>query len=197
MRPYSEQILLALSKHSRLNCRQLAGHISHDYGKTKALVSYMRQNDKVMTDGEIDSLTAYSLSEKGLAEAIRIADTNGAMQTQVHHAAPAQGSTNEDAPTATQAPTPTAKPKEQRARQRPAPNSLDDLAHESLTGVSARPAADVAPIATEPVAEFPHATRFGLLNTGELVIMPGVRPLVILSPKATNDLRKVLGVALQ
>lgn len=197
MRPYSEQILLALSKHNRLNCRQLAGHISHDFGKTMALVSYMRQNDKVVTNGMIDSLAAYSLSEKGLAEAIRLADRDATAQTQVHHAAPAQSATNEDVPASTPTPRSAAKPKTQRPRQRPAPNSLDDLAHESLTSSFVRPLADVAPIATGPVAELPHSTRFGLLNTGELVIMPGVRPMVILSPEATNDLRKVLGAAAQ
>lgn len=62
---YSDQILLALAKHGRLNCQQLANQISHDSKKTTQLVSFMRTNKKVKTDGQIDGLAAYSLTDLG------------------------------------------------------------------------------------------------------------------------------------
>ncbi|WP_088147046.1 hypothetical protein [Achromobacter denitrificans] len=64
---YSDQILQALAKHGRLNCQQLATKISHDSKKTTQLVSFMRSNKKVKTDGQIDGLAAYSLTEIGLS----------------------------------------------------------------------------------------------------------------------------------
>ncbi|APX75096.1 Uncharacterised protein [Achromobacter insolitus] len=62
---YSDQILQALAKHGRLNCQQLANKISHDSKKTTQLVSFMRTNKKVKTDGQIDGLAAYSLTDLG------------------------------------------------------------------------------------------------------------------------------------
>ncbi|MFY3130688.1 hypothetical protein ACOTF1_06635 [Achromobacter ruhlandii] len=62
---YSDQILLALAKHGRLNCQQLANKISHDSKKTTQLVSFMRINKKVRTDGQIDGRAAYSLTDLG------------------------------------------------------------------------------------------------------------------------------------
>src|SRR3546814_15521622 len=80
MRPYSQQILLALEKHGRLNCRQLAGKISHEFSKTKDLVGYMRQNGTLVTDGTVDELVSYSLSDKVRAAAGRLlgAEPDGA-----------------------------------------------------------------------------------------------------------------------
>lgn len=62
---YSDQILQALAQHGRLNCQQLANKISHDSKKTTQLVSFMRTNKKVKTDGQIDGLAAYSLTDLG------------------------------------------------------------------------------------------------------------------------------------
>ena len=48
---YSDHILQALAKHGRLNTPQLAAKISCDTKKATQLVSFMRMNKKIKTDG--------------------------------------------------------------------------------------------------------------------------------------------------
>src|SRR3546814_657826 len=126
MRPYSQQILLALEKHGRLNCRQLAGKISHEFSKTKDLVGYMRQNGKLVTDGTVDDMVSYSLSYKGRAEAARLHDgvPDGATLTrQVGRSSASVGEPSADMETQQAA-------KAGRStRPKTAPNSLEDVMH--------------------------------------------------------------------
>lgn len=62
---YSDLILQALAKHGRLNTPQLAAKISCDTKKATQIVSFMRTNKKLKTDGAIDGLAAYSLTDLG------------------------------------------------------------------------------------------------------------------------------------
>ncbi|OCZ67742.1 hypothetical protein A7P23_02590 [Achromobacter xylosoxidans] len=62
---YSDHILQALAKHGRLNTPQLAAKISCDTKKATQLVSFMRMNKKIKTDGQIDGKAAYSLTDFG------------------------------------------------------------------------------------------------------------------------------------
>lgn len=62
---YSDHILQALAKHGRLNTPQLAAKISCDTKKATQLVSFMRMNKKIKTDGQIDGKAAYSLTDLG------------------------------------------------------------------------------------------------------------------------------------
>ncbi|MNU43056.1 hypothetical protein D3C71_318320 [compost metagenome] len=138
---YSDQILQALAQHGRLNCQQLANKISHDSKKTTQLVSFMRTNKKVKTDGQIDGLAAYSLTDIGSAL--------------VPGAAP------------------------RAAQPASSPSSLDDLAAAQLRparGDAASPPHHSASIGAslrndQKDQEEQHAPAFGLLNTGEFLII--------------------------
>ncbi|RIJ06036.1 hypothetical protein DXK93_01535 [Achromobacter sp. K91] len=137
---FSQQIIQALAKHGRLNTRQLAAKISYDTKKTTQLVSFMRTSKKLQTDGEIDGLAAYSLTELG--RSLILADAQ------------------------------TTRPS--------APSSLDDLAAAQLHPVKPSPAEPPSSVAWDM-----HSTAqrdlqrqaeqsspaFGLLNTGEFLIM--------------------------
>ncbi|WP_241132618.1 hypothetical protein [Achromobacter insuavis] len=136
---YSDQILQALAEHGRLNTPQLAAKISCDTKKTTQLVSLMRTNKKLKTDGAIDGLAAYSLTDLG--------------RTLV--------------PTDTQAATSST------------PGSLDDLADAQMRPAK-REAAEPTARTTRPDASHRNslarqegngAPAFGLLNTGEFLIM--------------------------
>ncbi|OMG79328.1 hypothetical protein [Achromobacter xylosoxidans] len=136
---YSDLILQALAKHGRLNTPQLAAKISCDTKKTTQLVSLMRTNKKLKTDGAIDGLAAYSLTDRGRSLV----------------------------PVDTKAATPSA------------PASLDDLADSQMRPTKQQ-AAEPNARATRPVADLRNslahledkeAPAFGLLNTGEFLIM--------------------------
>lgn len=140
---YSDLILQALTKHGRLNTRQLAAKISYDTKKTTQLVSYMRTSKKLKTDGEIDGLAAYSLTDA------------------------------ERSLVAAELP---------RADRSPAtPSSLDDLADTQLrpgkylAAESPPPGKPRRAITSKQVDKLLEEVRtdpaFGLLNTGEFVIM--------------------------
>lgn len=184
---YSDQILMALAKHGRLNCQQLANKISHDSKKTTQLVSFMRTNKKVKTDGQIDGLAAYSLTELGLAlvpAAAPHTDTAnarplGSRQTdRVRNHVPAPRPSD----SATLAGSNQAAPeRESASAQRSSPpSSLDDLAEAQMRpatrGTDGPKTADPWPVPVSdlqrrllPAAE--PAPAFGLLNTGEFLII--------------------------
>lgn len=136
---YSDQILQALAKHGRLNTPQLAAKISCDTKKATQLVSFMRTNKKLKTDGAIDGLAAYSLTDLGRSLV----------------------------PADSQAATPSA------------PGSLDDLAAAHMRPTK-REASEPSPRAAwldaslrngQPRQAEQGAPAFGLLNTGEFLIM--------------------------
>lgn len=136
---YSDQILQALAKHGRLNTPQLAAKISCDTKKATQLVSFMRTNKKLKTDGAIDGLAAYSLTDLG--RSLVPADTKAATPS--------------------------------------APGSLDDLAAAHMRPAK-HDAAEPSPRATWLDASLRNglasrgeqgAPAFGLLNTGEFLIM--------------------------
>lgn len=197
MRPYSQQILLALEKHGRLNCRQLAGQISHEFSKTKDLVGYMRQNGKLVTDGTIDDLVSYSLSAKGRAEAALLSGQDPAASTRTHlqpvasPAAAATGDANSEAPRSG------ADTKAKATRTKVVPNSLEDAMHDAAKRGPYSASQDESPLRTDlatlaPAPNAPINARFGLLNTGELVIMPDMRATIVLSAEVANGLRAIL-----
>ncbi|MBP8322366.1 hypothetical protein KAF81_32505 [Pseudomonas aeruginosa] len=136
---YSDHILQALAKHGRLNTPQLAAKISCDTKKATQLVSFMRMNKKIKTDGQIDGKAAYSLTDLG--------------RSLVPASAQAAPSTT--------------------------PTSLDDLADSHMRPTKQQ-AAEPNARATRLVADLRNslahledkeAPAFGLLNTGEFLIM--------------------------
>lgn len=136
---HSDQILQALAKHGRLNTPQLAAKISCDTKKATQLVSFMRTNKKLKTDGAIDGLAAYSLTDLG--RSLVPADTKAATPS--------------------------------------APSSLDDLAAAHMRPAK-RDAAEPSPRAARPDTGLRNSLArqgeqgtpaFGLLNTGEFLIM--------------------------
>lgn len=135
---YSDQILQALAKHGRLNTPQLAAKISCDTKKATQLVSFMRTNKKLKTDGAIDGLAAYSLTDFG--RSLVPADTQAAPSS---------------------------------------PGSLDDLVDAQMRSAKRETAEPCARTTRLDASlhnglarqEEKEAPAFGLLNTGEFLIM--------------------------
>ncbi|WP_313369189.1 hypothetical protein [Achromobacter animicus] len=154
----SDKILQALAQHGRLNTRQLAAKISSDTKKTTQLVSFMRTSKKLKTDGEIDGLAAYSLTDLG--------------QSLIRLDSPALASS---------------------------PRSIDDLAdaqmrppkvatsnQQPIESTSSSPAQPerVAETWTPSTRPPMHpgrakAMKFGMLSTGEFLILIDERPITI------------------
>ncbi|WP_286899926.1 hypothetical protein [Achromobacter sp. UBA2119] len=139
---YSEKILQALAQRGRLNTRQLAAQISCDTKKATQLVSFMRTSKKLKTDGEIDGLAAYSLTDFG--HSLVQAEAPSAART------PAQPTSMNDLADAHMRP-----PRHDAALPQPKP----------LPAPRARAQQDA-----QRLSEIP-APAFGLLNTGEFLIM--------------------------
>lgn len=155
---YSDKILQALAQHERLNTRQLAAKISCDTKKATQLVSFMRTSKKLKTDGEVDGLAAYSLTDLG--------------RSLIRSDSPALASS---------------------------PRSIDDLAdaqvrppkavtstQQPIDSPSARTsqperAADAWTPSTRPPMHAARATaiKFGMLSTGEFLILIDERTITI------------------
>lgn len=136
---HSDQILQALAKHGRLNTPQLAAKISCDTKKATQLVSFMRMNKKIKTDGQVDGKAAYSLTDLGRSLL----------------------------------------PPDSQAAPPSAPGSLDDLADAQMRPIkqqAAEPNARAKRLVADLRNSLAHleekeAPAFGLLNTGEFLIM--------------------------
>lgn len=155
---YSDQILQALAQHERLNTRQLAAKISCDTKKATQLVSFMRTSKKLKTDGQVDGLAAYSLTDHG--------------RTLIRADTPAPASS---------------------------PRSIDDLADAQIRPPKAatskqQPIESMPPSPTQPErvtntsTQSTHppmhdvstkAMKFGMLSTGEFLILIDERPITI------------------
>lgn len=174
---YSEQILLALDKHGRLNCRQLANQISHKLDNTTAIVSYMRGNKKIrLADEKVDDLAAYELDELG------------------RRAVAAMKGEGTPAPVREK---PSAMPPQEPPSSRAAA-SLDDLAEREMkqTLVEATPPVEPTSAPAETIIDraIGADVRMGILNTGELLIWPVDRSPILLEAVYVNSLRTLLGV---
>lgn len=139
---YSDSILQALAKHGRLNTRQLAAKISCDTKKATQLVSFMRTSKKLKTDGEVDGLAAYSLTDFGRT----------LIRTETPHAA--------HAPTS-----PTSLDDLADAQMRPPVHDKAEPQPAAPPARHTRPQQD-----THRVSER-RAPSFGLLNTGDFLIL--------------------------
>ncbi|WP_312993343.1 hypothetical protein [Achromobacter animicus] len=159
---YSDKILQALAQRGRLNCRQLAGAISHDFKKTTQLVGFMRTNKKIKTSGLVDGLAAYELTEAGRAllpnESLNGPETASPPRS-IDDLADAQLRPARSAATNTQRP----------VQSPPAQHSQPE------------PAVDRSKPSTRPpmpTVRF-EATKFGMLSTGEFLILIGERAITI------------------
>ncbi|WP_312538061.1 hypothetical protein [Achromobacter mucicolens] len=153
----SDKILQALAQHGRLNTRQLAAKISCDTKKTTQLVSFMRTSKKLRTDGEIDGLAAYSLTDLG--------------RSLIRSDSPAPASSPrsiDDLADAQIRPPKVATSKQQPIESPPAPHSQPE------------PAADMwTPSTRPPMHTRTKATKFGMLSTGEFLILIDERAITI------------------
>lgn len=139
---YSDSILQALAQHGRLNTRQLAAKISCDTKKATQLVSFMRTSKKLKTDGEVDGLAAYSLTDLG--------------RTLVRT----------ESPRAAQAPTsPTSLDDLADAQMRPPVHEAAGPKPAAPPVRQAGPQRDMQRLYERP------APSFGLLNTGDFLIL--------------------------
>lgn len=158
---YSDKILQALAERGRLNCRQLAGAISHDFKKTTQLVGFMRTSKKIKTSGLVDGLAAYELTEAGRAllpnESPNGPETASPPRS-IDDLADAQLRPTRSPTTNTQRP----------VESPPAPHAQPE------------PAADMwTPSTRPPMHTRTNATKFGMLSTGEFLILIDERAITI------------------
>lgn len=155
---YSDKILQALAQHGRLNTRQLAAKISCDTKKATQLVSFMRTSKKLKTDGEIDGLAAYSLTDLG--------------RSLIRSDSPALASRPRSIDDLADA---------QIRPPKAVPSTQQPIDYSSAGTPQPEPAADAWTPRTRPPM---HATRakaikFGMLSTGEFLILIDERTITI------------------
>jgi hypothetical protein len=189
---YTDQIVLALSRHGTLNVSQLATKISHDHGKTKHIVNLMASNNKIQKAGALDGEPSYQLTSLGrsLAERLLSADSQ---PTHVSKSVPSSSPQRitEPTPTLALAPTPA-----------PAPASTPTPA--------SRTKPSPVPVAKPPINQIsPNRTpdntfgsdlgasecRFGILNSGQLIFLPQRVGPIVLSTADVEQLRRMLEAA--
>lgn len=179
---YSDGIVLALAKHTRLNATQLATKISHNHKNTKDLLAYMTRSGKVKQSAHtLNGERAYELTTEGAKVAIKLTPDDTATEQHTH--TPPREAFHVPPPSKTTPP-----PDEQRIQVAP---------------LLIKPATSEAPTRTinDMVTERVDPThKFGLLNTGELILIsthyrPTISYTTTLSAKDTEALRLTLGAA--
>lgn len=155
---YSDKILQALAQHDRLNTRQLAAKISCDTKKATQLVSFMRTSKKLKTDGQIDGLAAYSLTDHG--------------RTLIRSDSPVPASSPrsiDDLADAQMRPPKVATSKQQAVESMPSTASQPDRFTETSTQSTHPPMHAVST----------KAMKFGMLSSGEFLILVDEQPITI------------------
>lgn len=158
---YSDKILQALAQRGRLNCRQLAGTISHDFKKTTQLVGFMRTSKKIKTSGLVDGLAAYELTKAGRA-LVPSAEPDSLPPTSSPRSI-------DDLADAQMRPSKVATSKQQPIESTPSSPAQSERVAETWTQ-STRP--PMHPDRTK-------AMKFGMLSTGEFLILIDERPITI------------------
>lgn len=158
---YSDKILQALAQRGRLNCRQLAGTISHDFKKTTQLVGFMRTSKKIKTSGLVDGLAAYELTETGRA-LVPSAQSDSLSPTSSLRSI-------DDLADAQMRPPKVAISKQQEVESTPSSPSQPRRVTETSTQ-STHPPMDA--VSTK-------AMKFGMLSSGEFLILIDERPITI------------------
>jgi hypothetical protein len=207
---FSEQILRALVAHAALSSRQLANMISNTPSNTSALISYMCGNGKLEKAGMCEDVATYRITERGMFS----------LGLPIDDQAPARLRIAKDIPvfTASQPASAAAHESDMQtsARGQPAADAastpgdfgppgagstMQDLAFPVSIGISRRAgravrepiqvrAGDAVDIAADA------APRFGLLDSGELIVLRGGSALPIIFPaEATERLRAMLAGA--
>ncbi|WP_313064635.1 hypothetical protein [Achromobacter animicus] len=158
---YSDKILQALAQRGRLNCRQLAGTISHDFKKTTQLVGFMRTSKKIKTSGLVDGLAAYELTETGRA-LVPSAEPDSLPPTSSPRSI-------DDLADAQMRPPKVATSKQQAVESTPYSAAQPERVTETSTQSTHPPMHDVST----------KAMKFGMLSTGEFLILIDERPITI------------------
>lgn len=175
-RIFSNDILIALAKRGPMNCRQIAGQISHNLDKVVALVAYMRTNGKLQTaDTKVDGMTAYALTSTGRDLVARLIEEERT-DTREPASRPAASSESSKPSTAFDV-----KPQgdQKQTAKASAPVAANDEPKPQKTQPASRSSA-------------PARVRLGVLNTGELMIWPEGHPPALLEPADVTALRAFL-----
>lgn len=189
----SDQILLEISKSSQpMTAQRLAGAISHDLSKTRALIQFMIRNDKLFAAGAVDGGSqTYGLTAHGRSLVNKIESAGSTLDTASprplgHHdprplfVKHEYASTNSDEDRCTSAPGGPQTMPEQTAQQKPA----------QADGQIARSVPTIAEYFNRPRC-LQH--RFGILNSGELAIIGPNNDLVaMLCSDELDALRSLL-----
>lgn len=213
---YTDQIVLALSRHGTLNVSQLATKISHDHGKTKHIVNLMASNNKIQKAGAMDGEPSYQLTGLGRTLADRLHGSES-QPSQVARTAPARSLERKPEPKPRLAPTPasSAKPGPVPPAKPPVEQIPAGLTPSNTFGSELNTrkfqAEDIARVFSVPPHMIGHSEkltssgsgvdqahvdasecRFGILNSGQLILLPQRVGPIVLSTADVEQLRRML-----
>lgn len=189
----SDQILLEISKNSQpMTAQRLAGAISHDLSKTRALIQFMVRNDKLFAAGAVDGGSqTYGLTAHGRSLAAKIEgtannpDTAGPRSVGIHDRRPLL--TQSAQPEAT---TITTTEPSRRLTSEP------HLGQSVLREMHLEPSQESpqhTPAQATPAVRSLTSVRFGMLNTGELIFIAPSGMNITLRSDEIAALRDMIG----
>lgn len=187
----SDQILLEISKSSQpMTAQRLAGAISHDLSKTRALIQFMVRNDKLFAAGAADGgsqtygLTAHgrNLSAK-IENAANNPDTAGPRPVGLHDHRPLLTQPAQSEATTTPEPSP-------RATLEP---HLGLAVLREMHSEPSQESTQHTPAPASPAVRSLTSVRFGMLNTGELIFIAPSGLNITLRSDEIAALRDMIG----